>query len=361
MKKKISRSITLVGPFPPPYGGISIHLERLTRYLDQSQYDYIVYNGTSDSTFTNRIISVRNRKLFFIVKLFLFEKSKIFHLHTPNFLARVVFGIMAMFRSGKFVISIQGRSINLSIEKGLIKKWITFLILNQMDAIIACNEKIKNDCIKKIGLSKNKIFMIPAYIPPLIEDIKDPPPYLSNFIRSHFPVICATGWIGQKYKTEDVYGIDMLIELTERLMPDFPNIGLVLSVNGTESEQLSQQTVNHAKALVGDHINFVIEQLDDIVGLYRDCDLFCRPTNTDGDAVSIREALHVGTPVIASDCVARPVECFLFKSRNMDDFEHAVRKALMRIDELSVVPSVAGTPNNAEQILQLYNTLIAGN
>lgn len=358
--QKISRSITLVGPFPPPYGGISIHLQRLTRYLDQSQYDYTLYNGTSDSSCSNRIISVKNRKLFFIVKLFLFERSKIFHLHTPNFLARVVFGIMAMFRSGKYVISIQGRSINLSIEKSLIKKWITFWILNQMDAIIACNENIKNDCINKIGLSKKKIFMIPAYIPPLVEDIKEPPAYLSKFIQSHFPVLCATGWIGQKYNAEDVYGIDMLIELTERLMPDFPNIGLVLSVNGAESEKLVQQTINHAKALVGDHINFIIEQLDDVVGLYRDCDLFCRPTNTDGDAVSIREALHVGTPVIASDCVTRPVECVLFKSRNMNDFEHTVRKALKRIDKLFVVPKVEGAPNNAELILQLYNTLIAG-
>ena len=35
-------------------------------------------------------------------------------------------------------------------------------------------------------------------------------------------------------------------------------------------------------------------------------DVLLKPTNTDGDAISVREALYLGVPVVASDVVERP-------------------------------------------------------
>jgi glycogen(starch) synthase len=44
-----------------------------------------------------------------------------------------------------------------------------------------------------------------------------------------------------------------------------------------------------------------------------------RPTYTDGDSISVREALALGVPVIASNAVARPAGTVLFETGNSDD------------------------------------------
>ena len=56
--------------------------------------------------------------------------------------------------------------------------------------------------------------------------------------------------------------------------------------------------------------------------------LFVRPTRTDGDANSIREALYLGVPSIASDAAPRPDGVRTFRSGDLDDFEREVRRAL---------------------------------
>jgi glycosyltransferase involved in cell wall biosynthesis len=42
------------------------------------------------------------------------------------------------------------------------------------------------------------------------------------------------------------------------------------------------------------------------------CDVFVRPTLADGDAISVREAIALGRPVVASAVGARPPEARLF-------------------------------------------------
>ena len=364
MKNRISpmrdrHEVVLIGPFPPPYGGISVHLNRLISYLKQTKFNYILYNTFSESECEKSVISVRKNRLLWYIKFAFFHRSQIVHLHSPNWIARLIFAIMARLRSGKYIISIQGRSISEASKNSFSTRGrLTVWMLKQMDTIIACNDEIKKECINRIGISKDKVHMVPAYIPPLPSDLKKPPANILDFIQSHSPVICATGWIGQKFNGDDIYGIDMLISLIDRLLPDFPGIGLILSVNGGESADAINQTIANAKSLVGDHIAFVTEQLDDIVGLYQECDLFCRPTNTDGDAVSIREAIHVGTPVVASDAAPRPVPCILFKSRDIVQFENVVRQVLGNLDFYRKKTTFSDYSNNAQKIIKLYTKLL---
>jgi glycosyltransferase involved in cell wall biosynthesis len=49
-------------------------------------------------------------------------------------------------------------------------------------------------------------------------------------------------------------------------------------------------------------------------------DIFLRPTRSDGDANSIREALYLGVPVIASDCVERPDQVLTFRTGDIPSY-----------------------------------------
>ncbi len=53
--------------------------------------------------------------------------------------------------------------------------------------------------------------------------------------------------------------------------------------------------------------------------LFEYIDIFLRPTNTDGDSLSIREAIYSGIPTIASDIVERPFGTITFKNRVVSD------------------------------------------
>ena len=59
-------------------------------------------------------------------------------------------------------------------------------------------------------------------------------------------------------------------------------------------------------------------------------DVVLRPTNTDGDSITIREALYFSKAIVASDCAVRPEGTYVFKTRDLDDF---CEKIIMSLDD----------------------------
>jgi hypothetical protein len=55
-------------------------------------------------------------------------------------------------------------------------------------------------------------------------------------------------------------------------------------------------------------------------------DINIRATNTDGDALTVREAEYYNVHSVASDVVQRPEATFLFQNRNSDDLFRIVNK-----------------------------------
>jgi glycosyltransferase involved in cell wall biosynthesis len=66
------------------------------------------------------------------------------------------------------------------------------------------------------------------------------------------------------------------------------------------------------------------------VRLIEMADMVVRPTNTDGDALTIKEALYLGKPVLASDVVKRPDGTNLFKNRDVADMADKMAVMLER-------------------------------
>ena len=58
------------------------------------------------------------------------------------------------------------------------------------------------------------------------------------------------------------------------------------------------------------------------------CDVFLRPTLEDGDSISVREALSMGVPVVASRIGTRPAGAILFHSGDVEDMLAKIALAL---------------------------------
>jgi glycosyltransferase involved in cell wall biosynthesis len=90
------------------------------------------------------------------------------------------------------------------------------------------------------------------------------------------------------------------------------------------------------------------------------CDLFIRPTNTDGDALSIREAISLKKPAIASDVCKRPEGTIFFKDRNIDDLYIKTTDTINNYEEYRAKIENIEFEDNTEKILEVYKKVLNG-
>jgi glycosyltransferase involved in cell wall biosynthesis len=159
---------------------------------------------------------------------------------------------------------------------------------------------------------------------------------------------------------EDVYGFDLSIELIRRLKEDYPRIGLVVLLPIIGDEQAYFESLERlvAREQSTGHVLFHTEPLPDAAPLWAKSSLFLRPTTTDGDAVSVREALALRVPVIASDCSPRPAGTLTFPTRSIDGFTRQVRLVLADREHYARQLEHIHIEDNFASILGIYRELL---
>jgi len=373
--------IAIIGPYPKPYGGISVHIRNFTLYYLQSHYDSLkinIYNTSiqkeqvDDYNFIRRISSSRLklnfllRPLWLIKPLIHFRPDILHYSGSASWVLRVTTLLFAKLMRSKSILSVHGAGFkhNIFSKKSLknlplSQKLIWLLIKNYSHIICDNNYQIRN--LKTLGYSDNKISLISEFIPPTIreEDYVKIPNYIQEFYNQNELNLYGMGW-DANIDGVDLYGIDMMLKLMHQIKIKYNKlkIGLtlkLLNVSDNYLEKLKKEI--NEKTL--DNILIIEKDIEEIYPLIEKADIMIRPTCTDGDSVSIREALHFNTNVITSDAIFRPEGCILFKNRNQNDFEKKVvtlvEKKLSKQGKAK--DKVEHKNNNAEKIIYLYKTL----
>ena len=194
---------------------------------------------------------------------------------------------------------------------------------------ITVNPDIKNQLLS-FRINPEKISVIPAFLPPTVkqDEISKVPEDVWTFIGNHHPIISANAFQLTYFNSQDLYGLDMCVELCYILKRTNPNIGLIFCLSKVgDVEYLTKITKKIAEKSISDNFLLIAKGFP-FYPILMNSDLFVRPTNTDGDALSVREALNFNVPVIASDIVMRPQHVVLFKNREIDDFASKVQNVL---------------------------------
>lgn len=350
--------IALIGSYPPPYGGISIHIQRMKEHLQKKGVDVIVYDGSGIAKDEENVVCIPNFKKW-LLKYFFFAKEDVIHCHSPNWKMRVIIGFMS-FLGKKTVITIHGESLSDSLKKGswFRKKLIKFAV-RHMSFVIADNKKIK-DLLFSLEVKSEKVSVITPFIPPDAkdEDYEKVPKYVWSFMRSHKPIISANAFQINFYNGTDLYGLDMIVDLVCQLKKYYQNIGIAICLPNIGDEKYFEKLKQQMKEKrVENNVLFITEPLPEVYPIWKESDLFVRPTCTDGDALSIREALYFKIPVITSDAVPRPEGVILFKNRDIQDFITMTKNVL---DNYKLYKSKANNLESAggfDRILEVYNEL----
>ncbi len=353
---RFSNGVLHIGPYPPPYGGVSIHIKRLKERLEKEWLECSIYDNSGvPKKELNVIYSKTSFKwLFDQIRTF---KKNIIHYHGYRARDLIFLSLLVLLKQRKVVITLHSFRYN-SHNINFLDRIAFWMSQKTHIYFIAVGTEIK-DKIKLLGIDTQYIQVIPSFIPPTLkeEEAQEVPQEAYDFIKNHNPVISANAFKISFYNNQDLYGIDMCVELCAVLKKYYPNLGLIFCLPD-----------------IGDYpyFNKILQILDDkgikdnfffqtkpcqFYPILMKCDVFARPTNTDGDAVSLREALYFKIPSIASDVVPRPEGTIIFKNRDIKDFIIQTKVILDQYEEHKKRLDKVAIHDNTAKVIKIYKIL----
>lgn len=313
MKTPEKKKILFIGPLPPPVGGVSIHIKRLTNLIsDDYDLDFVDESHIIKEEYFNlRTFHFRDyfRKVW---------NSDLLYVHSGK-RQLVIFHVLTGRLFGKrLIITMHGYPY----ANRSFLNFIDSLFYSMADRIILVNSFILN----RVRLPEKKCVVKWAFVPPVMEDEPELTGYLKDWIKNRKTlgdtIISANAYQLKYFNSQDLYGLDMCIEVASRLTKKGFPVSFIYVVSSLEKNRdlFEKYRERIMKSSFKDRFLLLNEELS-FVRLITYSDIILRPTNTDGDALTIREAIYLGKPVIASDVIPRPSETILFRTRDHDDLE----------------------------------------
>lgn len=244
------------------------------------------------------------------------------------------------FHSGGFPSTPQGQALGHSSFAGF--------VLRSFDGIIGVNDEIIG-FLRRLGVRPERARLISPYAF-LGGDGATLPPALENFFASHNPVLTSVGLL------EPEYDLPLQIDALTPVRQKFPNAGLLMIGSGSLELSLREKISGSPSAahilLPGD-----VPHSSTMQAMQRSRAIL-RTTLYDGDALSVREALQLGTAVIATDNGMRPVGVRLIPKSDLEALVASIGQELQQ-PSASTPVSVADE-GNLQAVLDFYRELLNG-
>lgn len=306
--------VGIIGPYPPPRGGVSVHIKRLEEELHDQEVIVEVLN-TSMMAGSCGWITRKINHLKWMIKIFLCTHIDIIHFHGGKLTERAIIIFMAKLFNIKTVITFHSLRDEYT-DMNFWQKYLQSYAANHADYIIAAGDYERDKLVKWFNRKKH-LSVIPAYIPPKRVETSLPV-QLVEFLCSHKFIISANGSNMEYYQGQEIYGLDMLVELCGRLSSRM-DVGFVYCLTRLTDEDYLKKIRGRIEELkINDQFYIELDNIE-FWPILEKSHLFIRPTCTDSYGVSVAEALTLGIPSIASDVCKRPEGTVLFHSRDGED------------------------------------------
>jgi glycosyltransferase involved in cell wall biosynthesis len=247
--------------------------------------------------------------------------------------------IVLTFHSGGYPSFPEGRNARWGTLRGF--------IFRRLDRIISVNEEMVA-MFKRFGVSADRIRLIPphGFLQNPASQLR---PEIADFFQSHTPVLATVGGL------EPEYDIPLQVDVVGDLLPRFPSLGLVIIGAGSLERQMrdliGSKPYSSHMLLCGD-----VDHAETL-RVIQECRILLRTTLYDGDSIAVREALHFGTPVIATDNGMRPAGVHLMDAPGRDGCRLAIERILAEPASASPKLREELNDNNLLAVLRLYREL----
>jgi glycogen synthase len=348
-RHRVMRVVQL-GPFPPPHGGVQTNLVAIRQYLRSQGIPCAVINITRHRKAEVDDVYYPKGALELIWDL-VRKRYDLVHLHIGGMvpLRVVLLGLVASsvpwaksvltFHSGGYPGSDEGKAT----RPGSLRA----LMFRRFDGVITVNDELVNFFLR-LGVSPSRVRLIApnAVATSAIADFLPEP--LDSFFGKHGPVLLGVCGL------EPQYDLDRQIQALGQIRRVCPNAGLAIVGSGSLESQIRStiQSTSYAEhiLLCGDVPHAVTMRA------IADCRMLLRTTLYDGDAISVREALFLGTPVIATDNGMRPDGVSLIPPGDASALADAILAELR--DPAAAKAKSQRDDRNLAAVLDLYRDLL---
>jgi glycogen synthase len=289
--------VLIIGALPPPAGGVATHCVELQHALAAHGLRAELIDPRRDGP------DGRNGRPRLLARLAQARLGReIVHVHTNGHNPRswLLAALCAAVHTAPSI---------LTLHSGLAPDYIRAhptparLVGGRYTRIVAVNEAIAAALVDAARLPASRIIVCPAFTPSALA-FRLPPPGLAQLRRMHPLLIACALAPGPEY------GAAVMLDAFARVRARHGGAGLVVYGPGTRAPELAAAA--RARGLAG--FVHLLGELgrERALAVVAAADLFVRPTLVDADAISVREALALGRPVVASDVGARPPQAALF-------------------------------------------------
>ena len=340
-----------LGPYPPPHGGVETNLVAVRRHVQHRFGDAAapVINLTRHRHERSEGVHYPSSPVQ-VIKLLLTIPADVIHLHIGGNLSRRLLALCLVcslipgrrtvltFHSGGYPGWQKGRRPGPRSQRGL--------ILQRLDAVIAVNAEIAA-LFRELGVDPARVHTICPYAPVTVREDVEMPEALARFIRSHARLLTTVGQL------EPEYDLPLQIRALGGVREAFPDAGLVIIGSGRLDAELRRLIAEQPHA---DHVLLCGDVPHALtVRLLAGSAAFLRTTLYDGDSISVREALQLGVPVIASDNGMRPDGVRLIPASNGPALREAITAVLG--EPVARTAIAAAGQHELDAVLELYASL----
>ena len=346
--------VLLVGPYPPPYGGIAMTVFVLRHYLiSQDLGKVVVLNiGERRNEKSDESLSTKG-PLDYLRKVIKFARQGyIIHLETnghnlKSWLSAFIC-MLAGYLNGRQTIIAFG-SGNLPLYLRRVSGWKKLVVRAVVKGagIIVVRNKDMVQALEGFG-DKPRIEVVPGFMGLHGRQVGPLPQAVGEFCSTHEPVLGATVNLSPEY------GVPLALQAVQQMLKRYPKLGMILIGIGPEAEKHRSEL-----ALVREHVLLAGQLTPDVtLSVMKRFSVFLRPTYFEGDSLSVREALALGVPVVASDTGSRPDGIGLFKVGDCVDLCCQLHMALEKGNS-ATKPNAFPQPEegNARRMVDLYRRL----
>ncbi len=336
--------VLLIGDFPPPQGGVAVHVKQLAEYLEQHGATVHVLDIGKGGHSLSFVTPARTpAALAREVRRFARDGYTI-HLHTSGNNRKswlVALAVAQLSGSAPRVLTVHSGLSASFLASGMLHRGLALAACVSYDRVVAVSEAVA-DALADASVPRDLMFVQPAFVPSAVRVGKVPEGFEAARAR-RAPLLAFA------HHPSRTYGRDILFRAVRELSYRYPDVGVAVYGPGTHDEAFREDA--RAAGVAGLIENFGELEHGEALAIAQAADVFVRPTRADGDAVSVREALMLGTPCVASDASARPEGVKTFRSGDGRALCDAISEAL------HTDPLPRAQPDAGAELLSLYRDL----
>ena len=340
-----------IGPVPPPEGGVTRNILAIRRVLLErgDRCSVLAISRTSGPAGISDVYHPKGPGD--LLRLLMSIRHDILHLHVGGEIPRRLQALIAlcgMLGRGKSILTLHSGGYAFANGDKADPSSLLGRAFRSYGKIVCVNESMVR-MFNGFGVDPDKVRLISPFAIEIADGDLVIPESIQRFVDSHSPLLLTVGLL------EDTYNLESQIDLMDRIIHELPGTGLLIVGSGSLEpelrERIESKPYKDSILLAGDVPHKIT------LNLIQTCDILLRTTKFDGDAISVREALYFGTPVIATDNRMRPKGVNLISSPL--DGEELVEKIIELSSCRDRYNPRSGTDGreNIESVVGLYDEL----